>query len=153
MNKINKKGGFTLIEILVVIAIIAVLAAIVLVAINPAKRFQDARQSQRQANVESILNALQQRMVDNKGLLTGCPTVPTTATNIGDADYDLAPCISGYLAILPVDPEVGTWTDATDYDTGYTIQSIGTTGQITIDAPAALADDTPSAGYAISATR
>ncbi len=80
MKKNFKNRGFTLIEILVVIAIIAILAAIVLVAINPAKRFQDARQSQRQANVEAILSAIQQNMVDNKGIFT-C-TIPTTTTTM-----------------------------------------------------------------------
>ena len=39
--RIAKRGGFTLIEILVVVAIIAILAAIVIIAINPAKRFRD----------------------------------------------------------------------------------------------------------------
>ena len=48
----NKKG-FTLIEILVVIGIIAILAAIVVVAVNPARQFAEARNSQRQSNVES----------------------------------------------------------------------------------------------------
>src|SRR3989344_2137908 len=88
MKKIIKNKGFTLIEILVVISIIAILAAIVLVAINPGKRFLDARQSQRHANVESILSAVQQAIVDNKGLwpvapaLPDCPALSEVATEI-----------------------------------------------------------------------
>lgn len=137
-TKASSRGGFTLIEILVVIAIIAILAAIVLVAINPAKRFRDARNSQRKANVESILSALQQNMVDNKGILTGCDTIPTTeatADVISDSDVDLAPCLSKYLARLPVDPTTGSWIDSDDYNTEYTIWQDTDSQQITIAAP------------------
>ena len=76
ISKQNK--GFTLIEILVVIGIIAILATIAIIAINPARQFAQARNSQRYSNVESILNAIGQRVADNKGLfpvVTGCPAL------------------------------------------------------------------------------
>lgn len=47
MKKMNKdkggKKGFTLIEILLVMGIIGLLATVVLVAINPARQFAQAR--------------------------------------------------------------------------------------------------------------
>ncbi|OGI64956.1 hypothetical protein A3A95_02275 [Candidatus Nomurabacteria bacterium RIFCSPLOWO2_01_FULL_39_18] len=152
MKKIVKNKGFTLIEILVVIAIIAILAAIVLVAINPAKRFQDARNTQRRANVESILSAVQQNMVDNKGIFTcaGPGAIPAVATVMEDTGgYDIAECISAYLLVLPVDPQNGSWTDDDNYDTDYTIKQDATTKQVTINAPSAPGDG----GGTISVTR
>ncbi|MEK7133552.1 MAG: prepilin-type N-terminal cleavage/methylation domain-containing protein [Patescibacteria group bacterium] len=158
MQTIKSQKGFTLIEILVVIAIIAILAAIVLVAINPAKRFQDARNSQRKANVESILSALQQNMVDNKGILTGCPNLPDTAATAatiqsGAGAGDIATCADNYLAILPVDPSASgaQWTSAASYNTGYTIWEDPATLQITIAAPQSTSD--PTGAPLISVTR
>ena len=43
----GRKKGFTLIEILVVIAIIAILAVVVFVALNPAQRIKDSKNSRR----------------------------------------------------------------------------------------------------------
>src|ERR1043166_8132736 len=113
-----RNKGFTLFEVLVVIAIIAILAAIVLVAINPAKRFQDARNSQRKANVEAILSAIQQNMVDNKGITTCSLPAAATVIKSGAGGVDLTGCLGTYLAIFPVDPSKtgAQWTDKTNYD-------------------------------------
>jgi prepilin-type N-terminal cleavage/methylation domain-containing protein len=134
MNKIHTKKGFTLIELLIVIAILAILAAIVMVAINPSKQFAQARNVQREANVATILNALGQNMVDNKGKLTGngCDDIDGTETEIGTGtgNLDLETCLAPYLPMgLPVDPLAGT-SAATD----YTVEKL-TNGNYVVCAP------------------
>lgn len=57
--KSAQRKGFTLIELLLVIAIVGVLAAIVLLAINPAKRLAQARDSGRKSDVSQLATAAQ----------------------------------------------------------------------------------------------
>lgn len=130
--------GFTLIELLVVIGILAVLLAIVLVAINPAQQFQQANDTQRKSDVNAILNATHQYMVDNNGQLP--PGITTTAQNVSNTGADLcADLVPKYIADLPLDPSTGTvdpegnCTGATTYDTGYTIIE-SADGRVTVEA-------------------
>ena len=139
MSKISQQKGFTLIEILVVIGLIAILAAIVLIAINPARQFAQARNSQRESNVNTILNAIGQRLADNKGVwnaVAGCDAIPAGTTTISSAATDLSCLTPTYIpAQLPVDPTDGTWTSGSSYDTKYVVAYNSTTGRYTICAP------------------
>lgn len=154
MKKGAKAGGFTLIEVLVVMGIIAVLSTVVLVAINPSRQFAQSRDTQRTSNTVAILNAIGQRAVDNRGIFeTGCVAgeIPATTTPIksGAGGFDLYPCIvPTYMALLPVDPKVGNFNSATDYDSGYAVARDAVTGRITISAPS-----TEIATQAISISR
>ena len=148
-RNVSKNKGFTLIEILVVIGIIAVLAGIVIIAINPARQFAQARNTQRESDVSTILNAIGQKAIDCKGVFeataVACPvspvcptagtipTVPTAAKNIGTTGglVDLSCLAPTYIATsVPFDPSSGDLTD-----TKYTIR-INATGRYEVCAPA-----------------
>lgn len=137
MSKNNQKG-FTLIEILIVIGIIAILATIVIIAINPARQFAQARDIQRVSNLNTILNAVGQNMADNKGFFTcagietSIPVTPTPVVNIGtdgvgSTKVNLACLVPTYISTeIPMDPVNGT-----SDDTKYSIQ-VDSVGRFTI---------------------
>lgn len=135
MNTGNK--GFTLIELLVVIGIIAVLAAIVIIAINPARQFAQARNSQRTSDVTAILNAMGQNIADNKGLwkCPGFSSFTATGVEISAGGANLRTClVPTYLSELPADPTSGVAWDGTTYNTRYTVAT-STEGRFTVCAP------------------
>lgn len=88
--KIRKsEKGFTLVELLVVIAIIAILIVLILVALNVAR--QRARDSQRQTDLRSVQTALEIYASENNGLYP-------------DATLENNLQTTGYLNPLPSDP-------------------------------------------------
>jgi prepilin-type N-terminal cleavage/methylation domain-containing protein len=135
--------GFTLIELLIVIALIAVLAGAVIVALNPARQFANARNSTRWSHVSTIMSAVQQNVVENRGLWT-CPTaetLPSTSTFIQSlGGVNICGCVvPNQIANIPFDPGVttSTYTDCTNYASGYYIVQDATTRRITVSAPSA----------------
>ena len=144
----KKRSGFTLIEVLLVVAIIAILAGIVILAVNPSKQLADTRNAQRKADVNTIINAVYQYSIDNNGNLP--PTVTTTATDIcstGAAScvglIDLSDLTTNgkYLVAIPKDPSNGTSTNSK-----YTIVK-DANGRLIVAAPSA------ENGATISVTR
>ena len=149
MKNFNQKAkpslsGFTLLEILLVVAAIAILAGIVILAINPGKQLGDTRNAQRRVDVNSILNAVYQYTIDNNGTL---PTIPTAtcallATNEACKLTAAGTCSTGvnlsvlttsqkYLTAMPIDPTVSS-ADGTGY---YITKSAN--GRVTVCAPSA----------------
>ncbi len=139
IKKVQSGRGFTLIELLIVIGIIAILAAIVIVAINPSRQFAQARNTQRESNVATILNAIGQNIADNKGVFSGCAdasTISGSSTPIGAADKNIKGClIPTYIPSeeLPYDPEITT-PAAGISNTGYTIK-VDSVGRYTVCSP------------------
>lgn len=72
--QINKKG-FTLVELLIVIAIIGILVTIVVIAINPLQLLNNARDARRRSDLNQIRAGMQLFYNETK-------SYPTTATSI-----------------------------------------------------------------------
>ena len=147
MNKKNLTG-FTLLEILLVVAAIAILAGIVILAINPGKQLGDTKNAQRKVDVNTILNAVYQYSIDNSGTLPA--SITSTSTEIckdSGACTDLInlgvlTASEKYLTSIPSDPKGGVLASGTGY---YISKSAN--GRVTVSATQA------EQGATISATR
>ena len=142
-NNINtKQGGFTLIEILLAIGILAILATAAIIAINPARQFAEARDSQRWSDVNALMNAISQYAVGHKGLLPpGMPTdnnfqeiCQTDAVNC-DGLYNMQSLTDSaiYLTAIPKDPSCTNGCPEGTYGSGYFV-TLNTDGRIDIQA-------------------
>ncbi|PIR93805.1 hypothetical protein COT97_04595 [Candidatus Falkowbacteria bacterium CG10_big_fil_rev_8_21_14_0_10_39_11] len=144
-----KQKGFTLLEVLLVVAIIAILAGIVILALNPAKQLADTNNSQRWVDVNTILNGVYQYSIDNNG------EIPASIPNAGDCEgaitYEICNTGSGctglvdlsvltnselYLTAIPQDP-----TGATASGAGYHVIK-SNNNRITVCAPDAELSET-----------
>ncbi len=113
MKNILRKGrGFSIIEILLVVAAITILAGIVIVAINPGKQFMEIRNTQRVSDVNKILAAINHYMVDNDGVLPEnleeeeLEICQTSASDCeGLLDLSVLTNNERYLVAIPVDPQ------------------------------------------------
>jgi prepilin-type N-terminal cleavage/methylation domain-containing protein len=104
MNKTYTNKGFTLLEILLVIAAIGILAAIVLVAINPTRQINQARQAAINSDKNTIEKALQQRLIDTGQYPAGLDGVQRPICSNGNTPpncVDLSGLIPDYVAEIP----------------------------------------------------
>jgi len=156
MTRLSIRKGFTLIELLLVIAIISILAVVVFVALDPAKRFKDARDSRRTQDVDTILSAIHASIVDNKGTLpagltagmaesqlgssaTACTVATGGCTVVTAACLDLTTPLAKYLKSIPLDPNGGTaaktnYAVVVDANGIVSVKACGTEGTVNISA-------------------
>ncbi len=147
----NKEKGFTLVELIIIIAVIAVLVAVMFVALDPVTRFQKARDAVRQKDVAKVLSALKADQIDNDGvyiasvaamaeeevymIVSGAMVLGCDDNNaVCDSDVksdthcvDLSALVAkGYLEAVPISPPgVVVWDGGFakgQEGTGYTIQ-------------------------------
>jgi len=127
--KIDKKNkGFTLLEILLVIALIGILAGIVLVAVNPNRQLAQARNLQRTVDINNINDAIELYTIKNKGINT--LTINNTYTEICNTGtepssssttnctgkLDLRALVPTYIRQIPRDPQVSSTSTGTGYE-------------------------------------
>lgn len=148
MFNTKHQRGFTLIEILLAIGILAILATAAIIAINPARQFAQARNTQRWSDVNAIMNATYQYAVSHKGAMP--PEIPTGGSFL-QICYTGAPSCSNlasitsitdnstYLTAMPVDP--GCPQSCDPNSTGYQITT-NAAGRIVVQAPNAELNET-----------
>jgi prepilin-type N-terminal cleavage/methylation domain-containing protein len=104
-----KHKGFTLLEILLVIAAIGVLAAIVIIAINPQRQLAQVRDASRESGVQSLQKALDQYNIDNGEypMVIGVDYRPICREGQSGNCIDLASAlVPTYIAAIPEDYNV-----------------------------------------------
>lgn len=89
---IQNKTAFTLIELLLVIGIISILAFVIIMAINPQKQLAEMRNAKRESDTRTILDAVYQHSIDNKGLPLESITEEWKIISTEDANNCDIPC-------------------------------------------------------------
>jgi len=114
MTKLNKRNekGFTLVELLIVIAIIGVLAGAILIVINPAQLLAKSRDSQRLQDLDSLNKAITLAIAEQEITITtttgNSGTGTRSVTGGGWVGFTLftgkTAGLGKYIPTLPVDP-------------------------------------------------
>lgn len=113
------KKGFTLVELLVVVAIIGILVGVVTIAINPAEMLKKSRDSKRLNDLASVRKAIDLALAQGGALSTvsctaAAPCSSSTGTTAVNGTGWVNVDVSKNLSTLPVDPRAAdnTYTDA-----------------------------------------
>ena len=142
MKAVKKLRGFTLVELLVTMAIIGILATVSITALNPQRQLAKARDTQRKTDIYSIASAIYQFASEHSGDLPDTDGDPLTSNfpgsvtcigtggacfNLGGAG-DTEPVVPTYMALMPFDPLTGSGAD-----TGYSVY-VDANGRVVVSA-------------------
>jgi prepilin-type N-terminal cleavage/methylation domain-containing protein len=144
------RKGFSLIEFIIATSLLVIVSAVAIKGLNPAGQLSTARNNQRTAHVNTLVNLIKENISDGRTGRFICTSgstpgdIPTSskkmASGSASSTYDIAPClVPSYVGAMPYDPRAtgAHYTSNTDYDTGYFVIKNATTGQITVSAPSA----------------
>ncbi|PSO44507.1 MAG: hypothetical protein BRC23_00940 [Parcubacteria group bacterium SW_4_49_11] len=151
----QKSRAFTLLEILLVVAAIGILAAIVIVAINPQRQLGEVRDAERQSEVGTLKDGIEQYSLDKNGEYPSgievntykevCDTEAVAPSNCPDTYVDLSGLVPEQLAAIPRDPQASDSNKNTGYEVGK-----DENGNIAVKASNTEVDSTPKrAGTAL----
>lgn len=121
----RESKGFTLIELVVVVAIISVLAAVLVVVLNPLKQFQRARDAQRRNTLKQLQGLLERYYNDHDAYpSTGGLYYSSEPNNNASVDSthstDWIPGLAPtYLPSMPSDPIGGSSTSSNPACIGF----------------------------------
>src|SRR4051812_39818105 len=103
MKLLKKQGGFTLLELLIVIVIIGILALLIIPNITSAPK--KARDTKRKTDITTVHKGLEEYFVNNNAY----PTTGGTSTfaNISTALSSLTTGSAPIIKTLPADPKSG----------------------------------------------
>lgn len=116
----QKRNGFTIVELLIVVVVIAILAAISIVAYGGIQ--ERARNAQRTQDVRTIAKALELYYINNGQYPSGacgssCPVnkkINSSWATTSDGSWSVleAALVPDYISALPTDPKASTSTPA-----------------------------------------